>query len=112
MHKSLKHLLSIFILLGFMSVASAEEIHLACYPSDSDILMYEIDIDIEQNKLWIDDRLHEITLVTDKHILAKSERVSSKLNRYTGKLTQGLFQPDGSVKDISTFQCKQLEQLF
>ena len=53
-----------------MSVANADETYLGCWKNGSDELVYEIDINLEQNKLWIDDYLNEIVLISEKYIIA------------------------------------------
>ena len=111
----MKHLLSILILLGFMSVATAEEIHLECdYKS---VMLYEVDIDLEKKQLWMNAYLYNITLITDLNIVAIKrnsdpyERIT--LNRYTGELSLDYLNSEESetVKNIRVY-CTKLEKLF
>ena len=50
----MKHLLSILIFFGFMSIASADEIRLACYNQEYLMLneYTEVQIDLQKKKLW------------------------------------------------------------
>ena len=111
----MKHLLSILIFLSFMSVATAEEIHLECdYKS---VMLYEVDIDLEKKQLWMNAYLYNITLITDLNIVAIKrnsdpyERIT--LNRYTGELSLDYLNSEESetVKNIRVY-CTKLEKLF
>ena len=114
----MKHLLSILILLGSMSVATSEEIHLGCYyKSAESVMSYEVDIDLEKNKLWMNSYLYNITLATDLNIVAlhnsdPNERIT--LNRYTGELSLDYLSTEESeaVNNLARVYCKKLEQLF
>tara|TARA_A100001015_G_scaffold229284_1_gene259211 strand:+ start:516 stop:851 length:336 start_codon:yes stop_codon:yes gene_type:complete len=111
----MKHLLSILILFGLTYNALAEEIYLGCWNDGSDELIYEIDINLEQNKLWKNDHLYELDFVSDKYITANisSGAVRITINRYTGELTEGFIKTDGTPVEIfKRLNCKQLEQLF
>ena len=111
----MKHLLSILILFGFTFTSFAEETYLGCWKDGSDELIYEIDINFEQNKLWIDDYVNEIVLVTEKHIVANGQdgTVRTTINRFTGELTESLIMSNGDASEVvNRLNCKQLEQLF
>lgn len=111
----MKHLLSILIFLSFISVASADETYLGCWKSGSDELLYEIDINLDQNKLWIDDYVYEIVLVSDKYIVTDGQNGKGRIiiNRYTGELTESLIKSDGTASEVlNRVNCKQLKQLF
>ena len=111
-------LLSVLILLATISVASAEEIHLGCWKEDMDQLFLEIDIDLEQKKLWMrpGDYLNEIIEVSDKYIIAIggiNRTIRTTINRYTGQLDESLITKDGTpTSNLNRLNCKQLEKLF
>ena len=78
-------------------------------------LVYEIDINFEQNKLWIDDFVNEIILITEKYIVADGQNgtVRTTINRFTGELTESLIMSNGDASEVlNRLNCKQLEQLF
>ena len=86
-----------------------------CWKSGSDELLFEIDINLEQNKLWMDDYLYEIVLVSDKYIVTDGQNgtVRTTINRYTGELTESLIKSDGTASEVlNRLNCKQLKQLF
>ena len=111
----MKHLLSILIFFSFMSVATAEEIHLECdYKS---VMLYDVDIDLEKTQLWMNAYLYNITRITDLNIVAIKrnsdpyERIT--LNRCTGELSLDYLNSEESetVKNIRVY-CTKLEKLF
>ena len=111
----IKHLLTILIFFSLTLISFAEETYLGCWEDGSDKLVYEIDINFEQYKLWINDYQNEIVLVTEKHIVANGPNgtVRTTINRFTGELTESLNKTDGTAAEIfKRLNCKRLEQLF
>ena len=111
----IKHLLTILIFFSLTLISFAEETYLGCWEDGSDELVYEIDINFEQYKLWINDYQNEIVLVTEKHIVANGPNgtVRTTINRFTGELTESLNKTDGTAAEIfKRLNCKRLEQLF
>jgi len=111
----MKHLLSALIFFSLTLTSFAEETYLGCWKDGSDELVYEIDINFEQYKLWIDDYVNEIVLVTEKHIVANGQygTVRTTINRFTGELTESLIKSDGTASEVvNRLNCKQLKQLF
>ena len=110
----MKYLLSILIFLSLTHNAFAAETYLGCWKEGSDELVYEIDINFEQKKLWIDDYLNTITVQSESTIIAVGQNgtVVTRINRLTGELTENLMKSDGSFDLINTLYCKKLKQLF
>ena len=112
----MKRLLSILIFFSFMTVATAEEIHLECdYKS---VMLYQVDIDLEKKQLWMNDLLYDITVITDLNIVAFKRNIDPPyeritLNRYTGELSLDYLNSEESetVKNIRVY-CTKLEKLF
>ncbi len=123
-------LLSILIILGFISVASAEEIYLECLKDGSDQVFLEIYINLEENILLKNpleqshysllqhpgDNLEVIVQVSEKYIIA-NDRINgtrrTKINRHTGELTTSWITSEGTQVSIAErLTCKKIEQIF
>ncbi len=109
----MKHLLSILILLGFMSLASAEEIYLSC-KGEMGLHTKELDINLDKQKMWLDDYLFNMFFVRDDLIVAKADSSNEylKIDRLSGYFRQWRIEDDGSRDEFFTANCERIEKLF
>ena len=111
----MKHLLSILIFLSFMSVASADEIRLACYNQEYLMLneYTEVQIDLQKKKLWHYQGYYmDIVAVTDSKIYAERKIYSEtfSIDRFSGTAvySNGMMDP----AEVTKYTCKKLDKLF
>ena len=132
----MKHLLSILILFGFVSVVTAEETHLLC-KGEEEIASYgnrtlkagrdkELDISLDKQEMWliqwygIKRDLYKIVIVKDDIIVGLNEYPPNKnrnkylqIDRITGELVQFKIKEDGSADEFFSAKCELvLEKLF
>ena len=107
----MKHLLSILILFGFVSVVTAEEKNLLCRGEYDQ----ELDISLDEKKMWLNDYLFNMEMVRDDIIVASANYPPNEyleIDRITGDLRQYKIKDDGSVNVFFSAKCELLEKLF
>ena len=107
----MKHLISILIFFGFVSAASAEEINFLCKGNKN----YQLNINIEEEKVLLDRVLFIIKLIKDDTITAKIAHTSLaeyiEINRLTGEMWNFEIGEDGKLISNYKYQCEYLEKL-